>query len=202
MNCPKCGSQLDPETWVCPVCQKAEQNQSSPKKKTFYQCSTYRTPSRNMFCFYGRAKRKKFWWCFIGYQVLIGILLVVLSVLVSNTNDESTAMVFEGGFALIVVILLISLLGVSVQRLHDLGMSGFWLMYLNILGLPVIYLVYLLDLDSSCNRVIEKVQNNSHPWLSWIITTLFWWIGAPLSLLLLFMYEGKHEDNEFGPSPY
>ncbi|MBR4255125.1 MAG: DUF805 domain-containing protein [Lentisphaeria bacterium] len=202
MICPNCGSQLDPETSVCPICLKeAEQKLSSPKTCSS-QSSTYHLPSKNPFSFYGRAKRKEFWSYLIGYVVLFNILLVLLSVAISHAEDESTAAVFEGAFVVIVLILLIPLLAVSVRRLHDLGMSGFWLMYLNVLGLPVIYLVYLLDLDSSCNRVIEKIWNSKHPWLSWIVTILFWWVGAPLSLFLLFMYEGKHEDNEFGPNPY
>ena len=92
----------------------------------------------------------------IGFNVL----LVVFSMVLPSAKTTVGAYLF---FGVIVLFFTIVLMAVSVRRLHDLGMSGFWIMYLNILGLPVIYLVYLLDLDSSCNRVVEKIWNSKHP---------------------------------------
>ena len=198
MNCQQCGAQLEPGTNACPNCDKKQSILTANIPNPLPPAGAIKNP----FSFRGRAKRLEYWLSLIVYVVLFNILLGILAAIVSNADDESTATVFIVLFAIIFVVLTIPLLAVSARRLHDLGMSGFWLIYLNCFGLPVIYLVYLLDLDKSCNRVVEKVWNNGHPWLSWIITTLFWWLGAPISLFLLFMYEGKHEDNEFGLNPY
>ena len=107
-----------------------------------------------------------------------------------------------GIIAILYLAITVCYISLSVRRLHDLGLSGFWLWYLNPFGLPVVYMVYLLDLDSACNQVVEKIQKTGSTWLGWILAWLFWPVGAAATLFLLFLYNGKREDNEFGPNPY
>jgi len=148
--------------------------------------------------FKGRSTKLDFWTFFL-FNVLVNIILFALFLLTAG----SVLGVIVGIIALLIdLVLLFPGISVSVRRLHDLGLSGFWLWYLNPAGLPVIYMVYLLDLDRASNRIIEKIQNIGSPWLGWILTLLFWPLGAALTLLLLFLYTGKNEENEFGPSPY
>ena len=148
--------------------------------------------------FKGRSTKCDFW-TFILFALVVDIVLGILVVLTAGSIAGNIFMVI---FALVNLALLVPYISVSVRRLHDLGLSGFWLWYLNPVGLPVIYMVYLLDLDKASNKVIEKIQNTGSVWLGWILTWLFWPVGAGFTLFLLFLYDGKKEDNEFGPNPY
>ena len=201
MNCQQCGAQLDPGTTVCPNCGK-NNGQSILKTNITIPPIPKGAFKGHLFSFRGRAKRLEFWLSLIASLILVQGLLGIFAAAISDSDSDSGPYVLGVVFAIIFILLSISMLAVSVRRLHDLGLSGFWFAYLSSMGLPVLYLFYLLDLDESSKRVVDKVWNTGHPWLSWIITTLFWWIGAPVCLILLFMTEGKHEDNEYGPNPY
>jgi len=148
--------------------------------------------------FKGRATKADFW-IFMLFVFVFGIVASLLIVLTGGSALGNIVLVILG---LLYLALIVCYISVSVRRLHDLGLSGFWLWYLNPFGLPVIYMVYLLDLDRASNRVIEKIQATGSVWLGWILTWLFWPIGATITLFLLFLYDGKKEDNEFGPNPY
>lgn len=148
--------------------------------------------------FKGRATKSEFW-IFILFWFVVNVVLVGLTLLTAG----SIAGRILGVVTLLVnLALLVPYISVSVRRLHDLNLSGFWLWYLNPVGLPVIFMVYLLDLDKASNLVIDKIQKIGSVWLGWILTWLFWPIGAGFTLFLLFLYDGKKADNDFGPNPY
>ncbi len=148
--------------------------------------------------FKGRATKKEFW-IFILFDVVVNFVLLGLTALTLG----SIAGTILGVLTLLVnIALLVPYISLSVRRLHDLDLSGFWLWYLNPVGLPVIFMVYLLDLDKASNLVIEKIQKIGSVWLGWILTFLFWPVGAGFTLFLLFLYDGKKADNDFGPNPY
>ena len=153
---------------------------------------------KKSFTFAGRANRLEFWTYYIAYLLVMLAISGISAVLAGVA--EALGMIM-GGIAFIVTIAgIIPLISVSVRRLHDLGLSGFWLWYLNPFGLPIIFIVYLLDLDNASNLFIEKISKVGSPWLGWILTVLFFPMGAPLSLMLLSLYKGKREENQFGPS--
>ena len=153
---------------------------------------------KKSFSFKGRATRKEFW-LFWLFTFIVHLLLGVVALLLAG----SVLGTIWGILSLIVCIaLLFPYISVAVRRFHDLGLSGFWFWYLNPFGLPVIFVVYLLGLDKIADRIVEKIQNVGSPWLGWILTWLFWPCGATVALILLFLYAGKKEDNEFGPNPY
>ena len=160
---------------------------------------------KKTFCFKGRATKLDFW-TFILFCLLVNIVFVILgggaSWLSAKIEMSFPAVIVIVLYVIVAIPLILSLISLSVRRLHDLGLSGFWLFYLNPTGLPVIYMVYLLDLDPSGSRIIEKIEKVGSPWLGWILTFLFWPVGSGISLLLLFLYDGKDEENEYGPSPY
>lgn len=160
---------------------------------------------KKMFCFKGRATKAEYWIFFL-FLVLFNIIIGggILGI------GTAIGLLFESGIPLgiawfilliLYIPLTIALISLSVRRLHDLGLSGFWLFYLNSFGLPIIFMVYLLDLDKSSNRVVEKISKVGSVWLGWILTFLFWPVGSSISLFLLFLYDGKKEENEFGPAP-
>ncbi len=154
---------------------------------------------KKTFCYEGRATRKEFWlWIFATAVVnfFIGLVCGLLSLI------PLVGIIFTLLFLLFVAVEFVITISLAVRRMHDVNLSGFWLLYLLPVGLPLIYAVYLLGVDNSCNRFIEKNKEVGSPWLGWIITWLCWSVGAPLAQLLLFIYAGKKEDNEFGPNPY
>lgn len=147
--------------------------------------------------FKGRAAKSEFW-IFILFWFVVNIVLVGLTLLTAGSIAGKILGVLT---ILVNLAFLVPYISVSVRRLHDLNLSGFWLWYLNPVGLPVIFMVYLLDLDKASNLVIDKIQKVGSVWLGWILTGLFWPIGALFTLFLLFLYDGKKADNDFGPSP-
>lgn len=146
----------------------------------------------------GRATRKDYW----SFVVVYAVLLLIFQIVDFYCDDPQTASVLCPIFLIVSLVLLIPLFSLTVRRLHDLSLTGFWLCYLNPVGLPVIYVSFLLDLDSACNAVVEKVNKVGSCWLGWILTALFWPLGSVCICFLLMLYKGKDEANEFGPSPY
>jgi len=152
---------------------------------------------KKSFSFEGRASRMDFWLFFALYLIVFLVLAGIGLLLVGSIMGTIWSIL-----SLIVQIaLLIPYISVSVRRLHDLDLSGFWLWYLNPIGLPIIFVVYLLDLDPACNKLIDKISKVGSSWLGWILTILFFPVGACATLFLLFLYKGKPEDNSFGPAP-
>ena len=147
--------------------------------------------------FEGRANRFEFWMFFLFYVVVL-LILGGIGCLVDGSKLGTVWGILS---AIVLIVLLVPFISVSVRRLHDLDLSGFWLWYLNPCGLPVIFVVYLLDLDPACNKLIEKIQKIGSPWLGWILTVILYPAGALATLFLLFLYKGKPEPNTFGPAP-
>lgn len=90
-------------------------------------------PLRRYADFRGRSRRREYW----SFMVLVLLVIVgtTLALIVSkgsfHTQAEFTSS-FKvwAGFALLP--LLVPLLAVSVRRLHDLGLNGWWLLVLPI----------------------------------------------------------------------
>jgi len=92
---------------------------------------------RKYAVFSGRARRKEYWY-FTLFNVLIHIGLSILDSAAGFSSAEYSMGVLGGIYALAV---LIPSLAVSVRRLHDTGRSGWWLL----IGLiPVIGFIVLL----------------------------------------------------------
>jgi uncharacterized membrane protein YhaH (DUF805 family) len=157
---------------------------------TFKKCVT----------FAGRATRAEYWF-YVLAEIIIFAILGVICALADNI-DEALGYVFTILFAIVALFLTVCHISLLVRRLHDLDLSGFWIWYLNPSGLPVIFVLYLLGLDTACEKVVSRIQGTGSPWLGWILTWLFWPFGSVVAMILLTLYKGKSEDNEFGPNPY
>ena len=151
--------------------------------------------------FAGRATRAEYW-IYVLAEIIIFAILGVICAIVSASNIEPLDNIFYTLSAIVVLLLTICHISLLVRRLHDLSLSGFWVWYLNPSGLPVIFVLYLLGLDTACEKVVSKIQGTGSPWLGWILTWLFWPFGSVVAMILLTLYKGKSEDNEFGPNPY
>ena len=84
------------------------------------------------FCFSGRARRKEYW-MFTLFNIVISIILMVVD---AQMNKNILQPVYN-------LAVLLPALGVSVRRLHDIGKSGWWLLFvfLPIVG-PIVLLVF------------------------------------------------------------
>jgi uncharacterized membrane protein YhaH (DUF805 family) len=79
---------------------------------------------KNYADFSGRARRKEYW-LFTLYNIIIFVALVTLGALVGFPGGAEGVFVFV---AFYMVGVLIPALAVSVRRLHDTGRSGWWLL--------------------------------------------------------------------------
>ena len=167
---------------------------------------------KKTFNFSGRSSRVDFW-TFCIAMILANVALLFISIILKNLivrlfgyyEYDTVVKICDVLYCIVAFIInitfTISLISISVRRLHDLGLTGFWMWYLSPIGLPVVFMVYLLNLESSCNEVMERIAKVCTNWVAWLLLPSLWCIGAPIAMILLFLYQGKNEPNQFGPSP-
>jgi len=105
---------------------------------------------KNYATFSGRARRKEYWMFFL-FNVLISLGLGVLDVVAGTYSVE-----YETGFfsALYSLLVLIPSIAVSVRRLHDTNRSGWWVVIslIPIIGVLVLFVFTCLDSQPGTNR--------------------------------------------------
>lgn len=102
------------------------------------------------FSFSGRARRREYW-MFVLFVVLIEIILGVVDHALGTRSEEGGIGFLGGIFALGI---LIQSIAVAVRRLHDTGRSGWWILInlLPILGSIVWLILMLLEGEPRDNR--------------------------------------------------
>lgn len=104
--------------------------------------------------FSGRARRKEYWY-FILFNILINIILSVVDGLTGNFDPATNMGLLSGVYTLAI---LIPSIAVSVRRLHDTGRSGWWLL---ISFVPLIgFLVLLFFMLQNSKAEQNKYGNN------------------------------------------
>lgn len=98
--------------------------------------------------FEGRARRKEYWF-FIFFNVLISMALGIIDRLMGNFDPGTGLGILSGIYALGVMIPGIA---VSVRRLHDTGRSGWWLLITFVPLIGAIVFLYFMVLDSNPER--------------------------------------------------
>lgn len=100
--------------------------------------------------FNGRARRKEYWF-FALFNLLISIALTMFDSLIGTLNTETGYGLLSGIYSLAV---LIPSLAVSFRRLHDTGRSGWWilLVLIPILGALVLLVFMVLDSEQGENE--------------------------------------------------
>lgn len=109
-------------------------------------------PFRRYAEFSGRSRRKEFWWFAVFNMIAYGIMTVILfgsaasmATLTQASSDPAVvvkALFFSGSGLLLAaygLVVLIPGIAVTVRRLHDRDMSGWW--YLGFIALSFIPLV-------------------------------------------------------------
>ena len=91
---------------------------------------------RKYFDFSGRASRSEFWWFFL-FCILLYMLAFSLTINYIGQPDESNPEAFlskalTSWFGIAFIVTLIPSISVSVRRFHDINMSGWWYIALQI----------------------------------------------------------------------
>ena len=162
--CPKCNMVLKEENGnICPNCgydfalniKDANENFSENNTKLGF-FSAISICYKKCFVFSGRARCSEFWWFFLYFVIMNNLFRFIYGYIVSNSNvNESVAIVF--GILILFFVLLIPFLSVQCRRLHDIGLSRYWLF------LHLFPLFGSLILFGLCSRESEKGNNKYGP---------------------------------------
>jgi len=100
--------------------------------------------------FEGRARRKEYWF-FILFNILIGIGLAIIDNMTGTLNAETGTGLLSGIYSLAV---LIPTIAVAMRRLHDTDRSGWWLLlaFVPLIGGLVLLVFFVLDGTPGSNR--------------------------------------------------
>lgn len=156
MFCRFCGQELDDDSEFCPKCGRKQKEtitdrfeetvhdftkQIQPKieeagrsPKFSFRWALYTVLKRKYSDFSGRACRSEYWW----YILFVNLLYIGMSI-VGGVFTVLTGMI---GAYLMLALFIIALVGllvpsiaVTVRRMHDLNVSGWWLILFLVLSL-------------------------------------------------------------------
>ena len=97
---------------------------------------------RNTFNFSGRARRKEFWYFILVLAALLSTPYIVEAYLI-KPPDYNTS---EAIYIVLFFAHIITLYSVTIRRLHDINLSGWWvLLAANPLGILVFAYLFLKD---------------------------------------------------------
>ncbi len=130
------------------------------------------------FTFQGRASRSEYWYFYLFFIVIIVVFAVFASVLINLlfNNSEPTgfgplAFMVVGGF--LFIYLIIPQITVYVRRFHDRNLSGWWILFIIVVGFVpyvgvvvsiVAFVITVLkgtDGDNKYGQDPLKVQNSA-----------------------------------------
>ena len=116
---------------------------------------------KNYADFSGRARRKEYW-LFTLYNIIIFVALVFLGAMVGFPRGAEGVFVFV---AFYMVGVLIPALAVSVRRLHDTGRSGWWFLLNFVPFGAIVVLVFLVqDSNPASNKFGKNPKRSVRKW--------------------------------------
>ncbi len=112
---------------------------------------------KKYFVFDGRATRSEYWQ-FILINIVIGFLLSLLAIVLKLEISSNGHSILTELFAISIIIPTIS---VSVRRIHDIGLSGWW----GFIFIPIGFFMLIVALiptkkDSSNVTIVKAVYNH------------------------------------------
>ncbi|MCE5360789.1 MAG: DUF805 domain-containing protein [Acidithiobacillus sp.] len=125
---------------------------------------------RNYAQFNGRTHRAEFWWYVLATVIIsfilafIGGFLVGFSATLSHGDMGSTwNYIFYAPFVLFMIALIIPNLAIEVRRLHDINLSGWWILLTLVpyIGSIVILILMLLPSKPEGERFGPYVDSSS-----------------------------------------
>ena len=98
-------------------------------------------------CFKGRARRSEFWWFVLAQQIVSTVVGTIASFAYLATHsikdylNDPLGLLTSPGFIVsevVMLALLLPYLGVCVRRLHDTNHSGWWMLVLLSIVIPIV----------------------------------------------------------------
>jgi uncharacterized membrane protein YhaH (DUF805 family) len=109
----------------------------------------YLLPWKRFAEFGGRSRRKEYW-MFTLFNMVIAIVLTILSVVF---RESGIAVIFSGLSLIYGLAAFIPGLAVTVRRLHDTGKSGWWVLIALVPLIGLVLIVFMvLDSDPAANQ--------------------------------------------------
>jgi uncharacterized membrane protein YhaH (DUF805 family) len=161
--------------------------------------------------FQGRARRSEYWLWFL-FQVIAEIVFSIVESAAGGTNASAGSLVklVEAIFKLAI---LIPTLAVAVRRFHDIGRTGWWVLFpfaVTVVAL-VVFLIFngsqFIASMSSIEGLADKADTpeGALALLSAFGPMLLWvFVPAILASLVTFVFhvlDGTPGRNRFGPDP-
>lgn len=99
----------------------------------------------------GRARRKEFWYFYVAYLILLGIVGTIIASLQMVLGDDSVIVNVIN--IILTLLILIPYIAVASRRLHDIGKSGWWLLvsFIPIIGWILLLYWFVKDSDPEEN---------------------------------------------------
>lgn len=100
--------------------------------------------------FTGRSRRKEYWY-FVLFSVLVSIILGVVDGIIGTYNEETGFGILAGVYSLAIILPSIA---VAARRLHDIGRTGWWLLigFIPIIGALVLLMFAVQDSQAGENQ--------------------------------------------------
>lgn len=152
----------------------------------------YFTALNKYAVFHGRARRREYW-MFVLWNAIFGFLLSVLDVMLGTWNMEADRGVISTLYSLAV---LVPGIAVTVRRLHDIGKSGWKLLWI-----PAVFLLATALPDD-----IHSIPEPSSEWMGFTTLTMILFsvtliVAVPIWILILLMQDSQPGANRYGPNP-
>jgi uncharacterized membrane protein YhaH (DUF805 family) len=128
MYCKECGNQIADDSKFCASCRKSQSGEnfnSVRERKSIEKLSLweyYKKCLKNYATFEGRARREEFWG-FLLFDTSIKFVIIIIALAMAGETFVDTLSIF------LLVATLLPSLAVHIRRLHDIGKSGWWLLF-------------------------------------------------------------------------
>ena len=136
--------------------------------------------------FRGRAARSEYWWWYLFF--------VLVQVVLNAAEMEMLSGVF-------IVLVLIPHLAVTVRRLHDINLSGWWVFFYYVTP----FLFFVLSLNSWQMQMMTT-PNQAYQHLDFasenaIFLSSVLWIVISFVSFIIFCFRGTYGANRYGTDP-
>lgn len=169
--------------------------------------------------FDSRARRSEFWWFFLFMLLVILLPLSFSLLMVKAFAGASQGMEYLGyivGILLFVVIvgafimLLFPVLSAAVRRLHDVGLSGLWIIWDIVLAVVATVTVSIafdftgVSVSSagfSGLEMMKAIFAYSLPLFALVSLVYLVHLAVSVSVLVFMLLDSRKGENRYGPSP-
>ncbi|AQS41656.1 MAG: Hypothetical protein BHV28_09600 [Candidatus Tokpelaia hoelldobleri] len=146
--------------------------------------------------FSGRASRSEYWWFFLFNALIFAVFYIIMLLagamfITSGQHEPSTGlMIFSGIFMLLAFIFFVGLIipniSVTVRRLHDRNLSGWWLPVYLLAGFLINWAMYFAI---------------AHELSSLILLLYFLFLAIYIMFIVILAMRGTKGQNRFGADP-